>query len=210
MYTFMFLFATIAKHGKLSYQKHRGRTMKSIIKFGATLAGLTLSGVTLAGVPSGTITFTASDVAPALSVPTLGVVTAVMLTGLLLVLALHTLHKNRHTFASFALVGSSIGAALMVALMGVLQAVISFNVSSDDLDMPLSFICGDFGNPFETPFTNTTGQPIEVSEVDYSTNGCEPVLPSSQQPCVPAGGEGAATVLGPNESCAVAAQRFEP
>ena len=131
---------------------------------------------------------------------------------MLLVLALHTLHKNRHTFASFALVGSSIGAALMVALMGVLQAVVpQTDVTSRDLDMPLEFICGDNGNPIETVFSNLTGQPIEVSEVDYSTNGCSPVLPSSGTPCRAAGGEAAsATVLGPNESCVVAAERFEP
>jgi len=202
MYTFVFLFATIAKHGKLSYQKHRGRTMKSIIKFGATLAGLTLSGVASAGVPSGTITFIASDVGPALSVPTLGVVTAVMLAGVLLVLALHTLHKNRHTLASFVLVGSSIGAALMVAQTGVLSANgADFNedVLQSDLTQPILFPCDD--PELITVFSNASGVAIEVESIERG----DCTLNTSQNNCLAPSGQVQGTVLLPGESCEIAA-----
>jgi len=177
--------------------------MKSLKTFGATLAGLTLSGVTFAGTPSGTITFIASDVGPALSVPTLGVVTAVMLAGVLLVLALHTLHKNRHTLASFVLVGSSIGAALMVAQTGVLSANgADFNedVLRSDLTQPILFRCDD--PELITVFSNASGVAIEVESINLETN-C--VLQISQNNCVAPSSEGEGTVLLPGESCEIAA-----
>ena len=182
--------------------------MRSLKKVGATLAGLTLSGVSLAGTPSGTITFIASDVGPALSVPTLGVVTAVMLAGVLLVLALHTLHKNRHTLASFVLVGSCIGASLIVASMDVLHAVPQpqSDVTADDLGQPMSFECDYYPNLTETIFTNATGQPIEVESIDYGSFGCEAEEPVGVYPaCVSATPPSTtATVLAAGESCALA------
>jgi len=158
--------------------------------------GFTLSGVASAGLSGGSVVFNG----PPVPIPTLGVLATVLFAGLLMVIALRLLQKNRHTIASFALVAVTMSGALMLASVGVLRAVSApqIDVSADDLDQPLSFSC-NFQNDFTvTEFTNASTQTISVASVNEGS--CSVGSVTGEVNCV-----ASSTELAPGESCKIAA-----
>ncbi len=133
---------------------------------GLGCVALGLSSIAAAGSPGGTIVFT--EVAPpALPVPTFGVMAAVILAVLFGAMALRTLHKNRQTFASIALISATLGVALMVASAGIVRAVLPgpISVGTDQLDQQLDFPCGSGDGEVTTTFKNDTGSTIGVQSI---------------------------------------------
>lgn len=157
---------------------------------------LPLSNQALAGNPFGTITFSVLDTSTPfvpVPVPTLGILAAVMLIGGLLVVALHALRKNQHTFASLAGLGALLSAALTAGSIGVLQAGSVQTVSIDEENLgPFTFDCDEV-----TVYINDSTSAVFVSALTL-TAGCN--LGSSTTTCEVTEPP---IAIEPSESCAV-------
>jgi len=180
--------------------------MKIMWKCVVGFFGVGLAGLASAQAVDGTIIFQEAQVTQPLAVPTIGIMAAVVLVALFLVVARRTFHQNRHTLASFSVLGAALAGALMLASLGVLRANggININVTDQSLGQPLSFSCPVSGGvgTLKTTFTNTTSGSIEVASI--SGDNC--IFDSLEtNPCLAPGDTNCPSVLAVGESCLIVA-----